>query len=81
MNDMLPENIKILVPVDGSENSNKALNYLTYPGQISDAISFIISPHGDIVFVDESDGFTANTAGIWPVTRAWRSLLRCNSSP
>ncbi len=27
MNDILPENIKILVPVDGSENSNKAINY------------------------------------------------------
>lgn len=27
MNDVLPENIKILVPVDGSEDSNKALNY------------------------------------------------------
>lgn len=27
MNDGLPENIKILVPVDGSENSNKAINY------------------------------------------------------
>jgi len=50
------------------QTSNKALNYLTFLRQISDTISFVVSPQGDIVFVDESDGFTASTAWIWPVT-------------
>ena len=35
---------------------------------ISDAVSLLLSPQGDIAFVDTDDGFTGSTAWVWPVT-------------
>lgn len=35
---------------------------------ISDAVSLVLSPQGDIAFVDTADGFTGSTAWVWPVT-------------
>jgi hypothetical protein len=34
----------------------------------SDLISIVISPQGDIAFVDTADGFTGSTAWVWPIT-------------
>jgi hypothetical protein len=34
----------------------------------TDAISLVVSPQGDIAFVDEEDGFTGSTAWVWPIT-------------
>lgn len=35
---------------------------------LSDLLSVVISPQGDIAFVDEADGFTGSTAWVWPIT-------------
>ncbi len=35
---------------------------------LSDAVSLLLSPQGDIAFVDEADGFTGSTAWVWPIT-------------
>jgi len=35
---------------------------------MSDLLSFVISPQGDIAFVDKADGFTGTTAWVWPIT-------------
>ena len=35
---------------------------------LSDAVSLLLSPQGDIAFVDEADGFTGSTAWVWPFT-------------
>lgn len=35
---------------------------------LSSQISLLLSPQGDIAFVDEADGFTGSTAWVWPFT-------------
>jgi hypothetical protein len=35
---------------------------------VSDLLSVVISPQGDIAFVDKADGFTGSTAWVWPIT-------------
>jgi hypothetical protein len=35
---------------------------------LSDNVSLLLSPQGDIAFVDEADGFTGSTAWVWPFT-------------
>lgn len=35
---------------------------------INETISIVVSPQGDIAFVDENDGFTGSTAWVWPIT-------------
>jgi hypothetical protein len=35
---------------------------------INETIGIVVSPQGDIAFVDEKDGFTGSTAWVWPVT-------------
>jgi len=57
--------------VDGASESNSyfAINVggeIEYT--VSDRVSLLLSPQGDIAFVDEEDGFTGSTAWVWPVT-------------
>lgn len=35
---------------------------------VSETVSLLLSPQGDIAFTDEDDGFTGSTAWVWPVT-------------
>jgi len=35
---------------------------------ITETIGIVISPQGDIAFVDEDKGFTGSTAWVWPIT-------------
>jgi hypothetical protein len=35
---------------------------------VSELLSVVISPQGDIAFVDKADGFTGSTAWVWPIT-------------
>jgi hypothetical protein len=35
---------------------------------VNETINIVVSPQGDIGFVDEADGFTNSTAWVWPVT-------------
>jgi len=35
---------------------------------INDMFNIVVSPQGDIAFVDEADGFTGSTAWVWPLT-------------
>jgi hypothetical protein len=35
---------------------------------ITETINIVISPQGDIAFVDEDKGFTGSTAWVWPIT-------------
>lgn len=57
--------------VDGpsEQNSYPAINV---GGEIeyvlSETVSLLLSPQGDIAFVDEEDGFTGSTAWVWPFT-------------
>ncbi len=57
--------------VDGS---SETLSYfaINAGGEIeyvlSDAVSLLLSPQGDIAFVDTADGFTGSTAWVWPIT-------------
>ncbi len=57
--------------VDGpsEQNSYFAINV---GGEIeyvlSETVSLLLSPQGDIAFVDEDDGFTGSTAWVWPFT-------------
>lgn len=35
---------------------------------LSETVSLLLSPQGDIAFTDEADGFTGSTAWVWPFT-------------
>ena len=35
---------------------------------VSEKVSLLLSPQGDIAFTDEDDGFTGSTAWVWPIT-------------
>lgn len=56
--------------VDGAEqNSYLAVNVggeVEYV--VSETVSLLLSPQGDIAFVDEDDGFSGSTAWVWPFT-------------
>lgn len=56
--------------VEGAEsNTYLAINAgakLYY--SVHDVISLVLSPQGDIAFVDEDEGFTNSTAWVWPFT-------------
>jgi hypothetical protein len=54
---------------DAETNTYAAINAgakLYY--MFSDAVGLVVSPQGDIAFVDEEDGFTGSTAWVWPFT-------------
>ena len=54
---------------DGEANTYFAINAgakIYY--MINENINIVISPQGDIAFVDEDKGFTGSTAWVWPIT-------------
>lgn len=57
--------------VDGASESNSYFA-INVGGEVeyalSDNVSLLLSPQGDIAFVDEADGFTGSTAWVWPFT-------------
>lgn len=57
--------------VDGASETNTYFA-INVGGEIeyalSDNVSLVLSPQGDIAFVDENDGFTGSTAWVWPFT-------------
>lgn len=57
--------------VDGAADQNSYLA-INVGGEVeyvlSETVSLLLSPQGDIAFTDEDDGFTGSTAWVWPFT-------------